>query len=61
MVLGGLVYTGLTRRFAHRMLAVRQSLSGEEIEKKEELPSSGVSEIDDLCTSLSDAQHRLGL
>lgn len=60
MVLGGLIYAGLTRRFAHRMLALRQSLSGEGLEKKTELPSSGVSEIDNLCESLSDAQQRLG-
>jgi diguanylate cyclase (GGDEF)-like protein/PAS domain S-box-containing protein len=60
MVLGGLVYAGLARRFAHRMRAVRQSLSGEGLAQKAELPSSGVSEIDNLCASLSDAQQRLG-
>lgn len=60
MVLGGLIYAWLTRRFAHRMLAVRQSLGGEGLAKKAALPSSGVSEIDNLCASLSEAQQRLG-
>jgi len=58
LVVGIVVFGFNTKRFTGRMQAIRQRL-GSADPALEPLPSSGVSEIDDLCASLSDTQQRL--
>lgn len=58
LVVGIVVFGFSTRRFTGRMQAIRQRLGSADLALGP-LPSSGVSEIDDLFVSLSDTQQRL--
>lgn len=59
LALGGALYAGLAQRFARRMRVIGQFMRDSEFKKHEKVPSSGVSEIDDLFESLANTQLRL--
>lgn len=59
LALGGALYAGLAQRFARRMRIIGQFMREGEFRKHEKVPSSGVSEIDDLFENLVKTQLRL--
>ena len=53
------IYTMMARRFASRMQMIQAELAQDKIINQARLPSSGVREIDDLCSALASTQNKL--
>ena len=56
---GAVAYAVLARRFARRMQFIQSALAQSGTRDEVPLPSSGVREIDELCTALTDTQNQL--
>ena len=56
---GAIGYAILARRFVLRMQAIQRTLAQGQLSDVVRLPTSGVREIDELCTALADTQAKL--
>ncbi|MDE2089316.1 MAG: hypothetical protein KGJ12_04790, partial [Gammaproteobacteria bacterium] len=61
MLIGSWIYIALARRFTRRMESLRARLGEVSDDHRDLLPSSGVREIDVLCSALADTQAKLNL